>query len=85
VREWFVWHLNPEELAQWFPALLDLVDQQLLRWHALLDLLIVPLEGRMAYPRSSNLLSNSLSQIISTIIRRARFIPLALGMTRLAT
>src|SRR5215207_4635258 len=45
VRERLVRRLDAQEVAQRAPSLLDLVDQELLRRDAPLDLFVVPLEG----------------------------------------
>src|SRR5215210_5585670 len=43
-RERFVRHLDAEELAEWTPALLHLVDQQPVLWDAPPDLFVVAVE-----------------------------------------
>jgi hypothetical protein len=42
--EWFVWHLDPEELAQGSPPFLYIVDEQPVLGNAPLDLSVVALE-----------------------------------------
>src|SRR5215208_2509358 len=42
--EWFVWHFDPEELAQGFPACLYIVDEQPVPGNTPLDLRVVALE-----------------------------------------
>ena len=45
VREWFIGHVYPEELAQWSPALFRLKDKQSIRRNPLRDCFYVLVEG----------------------------------------